>query len=338
MQTLKLTAPLTLECGRTLYDVVIAYDTYGTLNDRADNAVWVCHALTSSSDVADWWPHTVEEGRFLDPARHFVVCANILGSCYGTTGPLSTDPATGRPYYADFPDITIRDQVRCHQLLAKHLGIKRLYALIGSSMGGYQAMEWMMADPEITERAVLIATGAYSKPWLIAFNETMLMALEADSTYGEQRPDAGASGLACARAIGLISYRGQRAYDMTQADPQRNPDHWPHRAATYQRHQGKKLVERFNAYSYRAICGTVDTHNVARGRNMTVEQALASIKAKTLVVAISTDLIFPVDDMRQMAGQIPGARFEIIDSDFAHDGFLVEHDKLNRLITDFYNA
>lgn len=338
MKYLDIPQGLTLESGYHLPRLRIAYNTYGALNADGSNAIWVCHALTSSSDVADWWPHTVEKGKFLDPDRYFVVCANILGSCYGTTSPLSVNPATGQPYYDSFPVITIRDQVRCHQLLARHLGIRSLYALIGSSMGGYQALEWLVSEPQFVRRAVLIATAEYSHPWLLAFNETMLMALEADKSFGEPRPDAGAQGLACARAIGLLSYRGQLAYDLTQADPNFSPDHYPHRACTYQRYQGKKLVDRFNAYSYRAICQTVDSHNIARGRASSPSQLLASIKARTLVVAISSDLIFPPEDMRLMSSQIPASQFEIIDSPFAHDGFLVEHEKLNSLITSFFHS
>ena len=137
--------PFELETGHTLPELRIAYHTYGTLNAAKDNVAWVCHALTANSDVADWWPHTVEAGRFLDPARHFVVCANIIGSHYGTTGPLHVNPATGRPWYKDFPPFTIRDIVRAHRLLADALGIGRIGTLVGSSVGGFQAVEWAVA-------------------------------------------------------------------------------------------------------------------------------------------------------------------------------------------------
>lgn len=334
MQYLDLKTPLQLELGDTLHGVRIAYDTYGELNEKGDNAIWVCHALTSSSEVADWWPHTVEKGKFLDPEKYFVVCANILGSCYGTTGPLAVNPDTNEPYYGDFPAITIRDQVKCHQILARHLGIKQLHTLMGSSIGGAQAMEWAIMEPDITKRLILIATASYMRPWMLAFNTSMLMALEADQTFGERRPDAGAAGLACARSIGLISYRGQIAYDLTQADKEEMPV-FQHRVASYQRYQGKKLVDRFNAYSYRIICGTCDSHDVGRGRGERAA-ALASIKARTLVVGIASDILFPVSDMDDMVNNIPDARLEVIESDFAHDGFLVEHEKLDKIIQEFY--
>ena len=152
--------PFRLETGHTLPELKIAYHTYGELNAAHDNVVWVCHALTANSDVADWWPHTVETGKFLDPARHFVVCANILGSHYGTTGPLHTNPQTGTPYYRDFPPFTIRDIVRAHILLADALGIGRIGALVGSSVGGFQAVEWAVTEPQRIGKLVLIATSA----------------------------------------------------------------------------------------------------------------------------------------------------------------------------------
>ena len=197
--------PFELETGHTLPELRIAYHTYGTLNAAKDNVAWVCHALTANSDVADWWPHTVEAGRFLDPARHFVVCANIIGSHYGTTGPLHVNPATGRPWYKDFPPFTIRDIVRAHRLLADALGIGRIGTLVGSSVGGFQAVEWAVSEPERIERLVLIATAAKASPWAIAIDETQRMAIEADTTFGQPRDDAGMKGLAAARAIGLLS-------------------------------------------------------------------------------------------------------------------------------------
>ncbi|MDE6121350.1 MAG: alpha/beta fold hydrolase, partial [Muribaculaceae bacterium] len=174
--------PFHLERGGRIDSLVIAYDTYGTLNSTRDNAVWVCHALTANSDVADWWPHTVESGAFLDPARRFTVCANILGSHYGTTGPLSIDPATGKPYYSGFPSVTIRDMARAHSLLADHLGLKKISALVGSSVGGFQAIEWAVEEPWRFSSLILIATDAKASPWSIAIDETQRMAIKADPT------------------------------------------------------------------------------------------------------------------------------------------------------------
>lgn len=326
--------PFRLESGAVLPQLRIAYHTYGSPNAAGDNVVWVCHALTANSEVADWWPHTVEEGRFLDPARHFIVCANILGSHYGTTGPLHTDPTTGQPYYGRFPAFTIRDMVRAHILLADALGIGRIATLVGSSVGGFQAVEWALMQPRRIERLALIATAAKASPWTIAIDETQRMAIEADPTFGDERADAGMAGLAAARAIGLLTYRGPEGYNLTQQDREEAPVR--HRAETYQRYQGEKLCRRYNAYSYHAILRAFDTHDVGRERGG-VEAALRRIEARTLVVGISTDSVFTPPEMRALAAAIPGASYAEIESAFGHDGFLVEHDRLNALLYPFMN-
>lgn len=327
--------PFRLECGAVLPELRIAYDTYGELNAAADNVVWVCHALTADSRVDQWWPHTVEAGAFLDPARYYTVCANILGSCYGTTGPLTPLPPDGEPLYDAFPRLTIRDLVRAHMLLADALGIGRIHALVGSSVGGFQAIEWAVEQPERFSRLVLIATDVKASPWAIAVDETQRMAIRADATWGERRADAAAAGLAAARAIGLLTYRGPEGYNSTQQDAPCDtvPDHL-HRACTYQRHQGDKLTARFNAYSYVSILDCFDTHDTGRGRGGT-EASLRRISAPTLVVGISTDIVFPASDMRRLCAAIPGARYAEIDSPFGHDGFLVEHRALNALLSPF---
>ena len=326
--------PFELELGGKIENLTIAYDTYGTLAEGGGNAVWVCHALTANSDVADWWPHTVEKGAFLDPEKCFTVCANIIGSCYGSTGPLSVNPATGKPYYGDFPRLTIRDMARAHSLLADHLGLRRIHALVGSSVGGFQAVEWIAAEPRRFGRLVLIATDVKASPWSIAIDETQRMAIRADATWGEPRADAGAAGLAAARAIGLLSYRGGEGYNLTQQDPESDTLPDDHRACTYQRHQGDKLVKRFNAYSYMTILDAFDTHNVGRGRGG-VDAALRRICCPTMVVGLTTDIIFTPAEQREIARRIPGAVYREISSPLGHDGFLVEHGQLNAILNDF---
>ncbi len=326
--------PFELELGGKIENLTIAYDTYGTLAEGGSNAVWVCHALTANSDVADWWPHTVEKGAFLDPEKCFTVCANIIGSCYGSTGPLSVNPATGKPYYGDFPRLTIRDMARAHSLLADHLGLRRIHALVGSSVGGFQAVEWIAAEPRRFGRLVLIATDVKASPWSIAIDETQRMAIRADATWGEPRADAGAAGLAAARAIGLLSYRGGEGYNLTQQDPESDTLPDDHRACTYQRHQGDKLVKRFNAYSYMTILDAFDTHDVGRGRGG-VDAALRRICCPTMVVGLTTDIIFTPAEQREIARRIPGAVYREISSPLGHDGFLVEHGQLNAILNDF---
>lgn len=326
--------PFELECGVVLPSLTIAYDTFGEMNAERSNVIWVCHALTANSDVADWWPHTVEEGCFLDPAKYFTVCANFLGSHYGTTGPLSVNPATGEPWYGDFPKITVRDMVRAHQLLAEYLGIGWVKLLIGSSIGGFQCLEWSVMQPDFAEKAAFIATTPRTKPWASAFNESQRMAIEGDPTFGERSAEAGLNGMATARSIALLSYRGGMAYDKTQEDE--NPDEasFERRVLSYQRYQGEKLRRRFNAYSYYRLSQAVDSHNLGRERG-TVESVLQQIKAKSLVVAITSDILFPPSDHAILVENIPDVEYHLIDSDFGHDGFLVEHRQLNDIILNF---
>lgn len=328
-----------LERGGFLPGIEIAYHTYGSLNEKRDNCIWVCHALTANSEVDDWWPNTVVKDGFLDPDKYFIVCANILGSCYGSTGPLSTNPATSEPWFDTFPKLTIRDIVKAHILLADHLNIDRIFSLIGSSVGGFQAIEWSVMQPERFRSMVLIATAPYASPWTIAIDETQRMAIFADKSYGEKRADAGKDGLAAARAIGLLTYRGSSGYNLTQQDKPCEscevPDY--HRACSYQQHQGQKLVNRFDAYSYVTILDTFDTHDVGRGRNG-IPEALKSLPMPVLTVGITTDIIFTPSEMKELSSMIPGSVYKEIDSEFGHDGFLVEYTLLNNLITDFFNS
>ena len=178
-----------LEAGDTLAGFRLAYTTYGTPNADVNptNVIWVCHALTGSADVGDWWSGMIGSGKFYDPAHYFIVCANVLGSCYGSTGPLSLNPETGEPYYHDFPTITIRDMVNALDLLRQELGIERIHTLLGGSLGGQQAVEWAILQPTLIENLILIASNAVFSPWGIAFNEAQRMAIKADPTWPERR-------------------------------------------------------------------------------------------------------------------------------------------------------
>lgn len=301
---------IALESGKRLHPLQIAYRTYGKLNPSKDNVIYVCHALTANADVADWWPGMVGEGLAFDTNRYFIVCANILGSCYGTTGPASINPETGVAYENNFPLLTIRDIVRAHQKLARHLGIKSIHLLCGGSLGGQQAMEWAIAEPSFIKNLFLIATNSRHSAWGIAFNEAQRMALE-----------AGESGLEAARAIAMLSYRNYRMYTHTQTDADEKTDHFL--ASSYQRYQGQKLKKRFHPGSYYILSKAMDSHNVGRGR-VNKEHALSLIRAKTLVIGISSDILFPVNEQQYLAQHIPGATYHEIDSPYGHDGFLIE--------------
>jgi len=328
--------PFVLENGYSLPATEIAYHTYGQLNAARNNVVWVCHALTANSDVLDWWNGLFGAENLFDPAEYFIICANVLGSCYGTTSPLSMNQETGQGYYQNFPAITIRDMVQAHELLRQHLQIEQIYTVIGGSLGGQQALEWAIQQPNHIQNLIIVATNAYHSPWGIAFNEAQRMAIRADETYNQNIPEGGRNGLKAARAMALLSYRNYDTYTKTQREEDiSKKDNF--RASSYQNYQGEKLVNRFNAYAYMSLSKSMDSHNVGRYRG-SVEEALALVKAKTLVVGISSDILFPVSEQRFMAQHIPGATYQEIDSLYGHDGFLIETGQLTQLIEAFYGV
>ncbi|MDR0419130.1 MAG: homoserine O-acetyltransferase [Prevotellaceae bacterium] len=327
--------PVPLECGRTLSNIQVAYHTWGKLNPNKNNVIWICHALTANSDAEDWWPGMIGEGFLFDPTRDYIICANVIGSCYGTTGPLSINPNTEKPYYRSFPEVTVRDMIAVHEQLRVYLKIDKINVLVGGSIGAHQALEWAIINPEIFENLVFAASGAHTTPWAIALNEAQRMAIEADPSYFEDRPDGGDNGLRAARAMALTSYRNYTAYNKTQYEDT-NDKLNDYRASSYQRYQGDKLVKRFNAYAYYRLSQAIDSFNVGRNRNG-VEDALAQIKARTLVIGISTDCLFPTCEQKYVAKNISGAIYKEINSDFGHDGFLIEHEKLTAAIGEFLN-
>jgi homoserine O-acetyltransferase len=330
------TQPFELESGQRLQQLEVGYHTYGTLNKNRDNVVWVCHALTANSDVMDWWKGLFGKDDYFNPDDHFIVCANILGSPYGTSNPLSINPITGQPYYLAFPQFTIRDIIQAHQRLVEHLRITNIETLIGGSLGGQQAVEWAIIEPERIKNLILIATNARHSPWGIAFNESQRLALTADRTFYSNTPDGGKKGLKAARSIALLSYRGYKTYSVSQQDEQDNiSDNY--RASSYQNYQGEKLVNRFNAYSYWYLSKTMDSHNVGRNRHG-VEKALSLIKAKTLVIGIKSDLLFPVEEQQYLFRHIPKSAFAEFDSFYGHDGFLIETEALTNIINSFFKT
>ena len=324
-----------LENGAVLPRVEIAYHTYGNLNAAGDNVIWVCHALTANSDAADWWSGLFGDGKPLDPNKHFIVCANILGSCYGSSGPLTENPEIRKPYFRAFPQITIRDMVKAHQLLQTHLGVKQIQLGIGGSMGGYQLMEWAIADQSLFRNLCMLVTSAKASAWEIAIHEAQRLAIEADSTWRNDSLDAGRNGLKAARGIGMLTYRNYEAFKQTQEDEKEKLDEF--RASSYIQYQGEKLAKRFNAQSYHLLTKSMDSHNLGRGRN-SVEEALGMIKANTLVIGVDTDILCPISEQEFIAKHIPNSRLEIISSPFGHDGFLVETDIVSGLLEEFLSS
>jgi len=322
-----------LESGKKLRGLQLAYQTYGKLNAKKDNVIWACHALTANADVLDWWKGLFGENNLFNPDEHFIVCANVLGSAYGSSNPLSVNPVTGLPYYLAFPEFTVRDMVKAHQLLASHLKVEQLKVLIGGSLGGQQAVEWSVTEPGKIENLVLVATNAQHSPWGIAFNESQRLAISTDRTFYAHRPDGGLKGLKVARSIALLSYRTYDAYGATQLESVNDKtDNF--RASSYQSYQGEKLCKRFNAYSYWYLSKAMDSHNVGRGRK-SVADALATIRANTLVIGVENDVLFPISEQRYLSEHIKDAEFHAINSAYGHDGFLIETDTLTQLIGNF---
>lgn len=323
-----------LEAGGLLPSLQLKYTTLGNLNADRSNVIWVCHALTGSSDFTDWWGQLFTDDSPFDPSKNFIICANMPGGCYGSTGPLSIDPLTGSPYYHSFPIITNRDVVRAFDLLRQELKIEKIRALIGGSLGGQQVLEWAILQPDAFEHIIPIACNAFHSPWGIAFNEAQRLAIQADATWSENEPRAGIEGLKAARAIGMLSYRHYDTYWETQSE-KNNGTLDEFRAATYQKYQGDKLANRFNAFTYWHLSKMMDSHNVGRKRE-SIEVALKLISAKALVIGIESDILFPLTEQQYLAQHIPKSKFEVISSIYGHDGFLVEFDQLKKIIRHYF--
>jgi homoserine O-acetyltransferase len=337
--------PLRLESGLTVPAWHLEYTTQGRLNEAGDNVVWIFHALTANSDASEWWPGLVGAGRLFDPSVYYIVCVNMPGSCYGSISPEDTDHRSGHPYYHDFPVWTTRDMIRAFQPLRESLDIRKIYIGIGGSMGGQQLLEWAIEEPELFSHIVPIATNGRHSPWGIAFNTAQRMAIEADPTWRERRAGAGTEGMRAARAIALLSYRDYGAYGQLQPRGEEQMAerantlygqgaNTPGGASSYQRYQGDKLVRRFSAFSYYALSLSMDAHDVGRGREG-LAAALGRIRARTLVIGIGSDILFPVAEQQVLATLIPGADLQVIQSLYGHDGFLLEFVQIGQLVKGF---
>jgi homoserine O-acetyltransferase/O-succinyltransferase len=328
--------PFQLESGQILPKLTIAYHTYGRLNSDKSNVVWICHALTANSDAARWWPGVIGPATPIHPEEHFIVCANILGSCYGTTGPLSIDPAGQHPYYGHFPQVSIRDMVRAHILVREHLGIDSIRLLMGGSMGGYQALEWCVMEKDRIRDLFLIATSAAESAWGIAVHTAQRLAIEADSSWQDPSASAGRKGLIAARAIGILTYRNYGILTSKQTDPDSEKlDHF--KASSYIHYQGEKLADRFNGYSYWLLTKAMDSHNLSRGRKAKLGPVLAEIKQRTLIIGINSDILCPLEEQRFLCQHLGNARLIEIDSAYGHDGFMVESEKISRHLSDWFH-
>jgi homoserine O-acetyltransferase len=324
-----LSAPFTVESGAVLPRVTVAYQTWGTLAPTRDNAVLVCHALTGSADVADWWGALIGSEGALDPSTDFIICSNVLGSCYGTTGPGAPEWDAVFGAHPEAPAVTLRDVVHVQRHLLEALGVRRLRLVIGGSMGGMQALEWALLYPDLVEAIAVLAAPAVHAPWAVALAEAQRQAIFADAEWPHGRA---ARGLAAARMMGMISYRSAQAFearfaagrgDATQPDVTR----WLHR-------HGEKLVQRFDARAYVTLTHVLDSQDVGRGRGG-VPAALASLTQPALVVAIDTDILYPPQEMQALADGLANGELFWLESPHGHDAFLIEQDIVLRAVRDF---
>jgi len=337
-QFYQLWEPFYLESGEALTQVQVAYRTWGKLNAAGNNAVLVCHALTGWADVDDWWQPLLGSFRSLDPDRDFIVCSNILGSCYGTTGPTSINPQTGIAYGSTFPKITIRDMVRLQAVLLEALGVRSLQLVIGGSLGGMQVLEWAVLYPDLVRAIAVIAAPGRHSAWCIGLSEAQRQAIYTDpnwqnGNYGaDQKPD---QGLTVARMIAVSTYRSWASFSsrfgrQIQTEQARQQ----FAIVNYLDHQGKKLVERFDANTYITLTHAMDSHDLTRP-DRDYDTVLKSIQQPTLIVAISSDILYPPVEQEKLATLIPNAELEWLESPHGHDAFLIDMTVLNDLIVRF---
>ncbi|OYU15540.1 MAG: homoserine O-acetyltransferase [Alphaproteobacteria bacterium PA4] len=355
-----LPGPFALASGQSLAALEIGYETYGTLNADASNAILVCHALTGDQHVASvhprtgkpgWWARLVGPGLPIDPARHFIVCANVLGGCSGTSGPGSIDPATGRRYAMAFPVITIRDMVNVQARLLDHLGVGVLQAVVGGSMGGMQALDWAAAHPARVRNVIAVASAARHSAQNIAFHEVGRQAIMADpmwqgGDYAEDKPPA--AGLAVARMAAHITYLSEEGLTAKFGRRLQNRDTLgfgfdaEFQVESYLRHQGLAFVERFDANSYLYITRALDYFDLAAAHGGQLAAAFAGTKTRFAIISFNSDWLYPTAESRRIVRALNAAgaavSFVELESPFGHDAFLLEAPEMNRVVDGFLRA
>lgn len=353
-----------LESGLKLSPITIAYETLGKLNQNKDNAILICHALTGDSHVAGkysddqpdtppgWWNFMVGPGKGIDTDRYFVICCNILGSCMGSTGPASINPVTDKPYGLDFPMVTIGDMVDSQKQLLTHLGISKLYSVIGGSVGGMQVLEWCVRYPEMVRSAIPIATTMRHSALTIAFNEVARQAIMADPSWnkGSYYEESGPHhGLAVARMIGHVTYLSDEAMRKKFGRQLQNKEDFSFnfggdfQVESYLRYQGEKFVKRFDANSVLYLTKAADYFDLKNVEN--TEESLNDLshnQSKFLVISYTSDWLYPTYQARELVQALKRSRQDVsfceIEADCGHDAFLIEDSRLTNLIRGFLDG
>jgi len=330
LNNIKLKKTFPLELGGAIDDVNICYHTYGKLNAAKDNVIMVIHALTANSEVADWWNGLFGIGNFFDPEKYFIICANNLGSPYGTTSAKTINPKTGKRYGLKFPTITIKDTARLQLLLLEELNITNVKFLMGGSCGGNIAQEMTIISPDTFENMILLCCSAQETPWVIGIHESQRIALRADPSLQVNSAKAGQDGLRAARAMALPFYRSHISFKVRQSEDLIGKTN-DFKASSYIKYQGQKFIQRFDAHCYYKLLSVLDTHNVGRQRGG-IQSALSLIQTNTLILGFDSDILIPVDEQKILREYIPFSKLEVIKSLFGHDAFLIESDKIREVI------
>lgn len=323
------------ESGFELEQPEVGYQTWGSLNAERENVILVIHALTGSADLEDWFPGFFASDSPIDLEKHFVICMNIPGSCYGSISPWSVNPKTQKPYQGDFPVFSIRDIVRFQQRLLDDLQVSGIEFIIGSSMGGMIALEFALMDQRV-KAACFVAMGKSHSPWAIGISHVQRMALYADPIWNNgfyEKDNPPADGLAAARAMAMITYRTPQNYvDKFQRDINTKKNIFE--VESYLQYQGEKLIGRFDAITYDRLTKSMDTHDVSRGRG-SFEEVLGKLTIPTLVIGVDSDILYPAFEQKELAELIPNAEYQEISSVYGHDAFLIEFEQINKYLNEF---
>ncbi|MBN2572086.1 MAG: homoserine O-acetyltransferase [Ignavibacteriales bacterium] len=356
--------PLNLECGKNLSNITVAYQTYGDLNSDGTNGILICHALTGNSHAAGiisdeeidnsngneflkkynrmylkkpgWWDDLIGKEKVFDTNKYFVICSNILGSCYGTTGPSSINDVTQNKYNMTFPYITVRDMVKVQKALCDFLKINRLVTVTGGSLGGMQVMEWSAMYGEMLDSIIPIATCYAHSPWAIGLNESARIAITNDSNWKDgDYTTQPINGLILARRIGMQSYRSYKSFLLKYGREKKDKDYY--QVQSYLRYQGEKFANRFDANSFLYLSNAMDNHDITQGRDK-VENVLGNFKMNTLCIGISSDILYPAEEQKEIAKMIPNGKYAEINSIHGHDAFLIEFEQMTKIIKIFLDS